>query len=247
MTADVHALAGAYSLHALPSDELAFFERHLTVCEVCRRDVDVFTGTAARLGTAVSEEPPHGLRRRVLTDITRTEQLPAAGVASTPPRSTRPDGRSLLAAVAGVLAVALLALSGVAIQMNQRMADFEAALPSVGLDTRALAVLAAPDAETRLLEAGQGVTARFVYSTELNRAVFVAHGLEPLPADRAYELWLFHDGTPQPASVFEGDSQGRALTVVDGLVAGAEFAAVTVEPAGGSPRPTGEMLIHGSV
>lgn len=246
MTADVHTLAGAYALHALPADEQAFFERHLSVCATCRTDVDAFTETVARLGMVARCEPPPGLRHQVLQRVAAVgHDAGAPGPATPAPARSRPRTQTLLAAVAGVLALALLVLSGVAVQMNQRMAELEAALPS--LDDRALAVLTAPDAQTRLLEAGSDATARFVYSTELDRGIFVAHGLDQLPPDRTYELWLFHDGTPHPATVFDGDAQGRALTVVEGLVAGAEFAAVTVEPDGGSPRPTGDILIHGPV
>lgn len=247
MTTDVHSLAAACSLHSLPAQEQAFFDRHLAGCLPCRDDIDGFVATAAALGSATSEQPPPRLRNQVLTRISDISQLPAE---DTPPpgRPARlPRVQTLLAAVAGVLALALVVLSGITIQMNERMSELESALPSAGVDDRALAVLAAPDAQTRLLQAGVDSSARFVYSTELDRGLFIGHGMEQLAADRTYELWLFHDGTPLPATVFETDAQGRAFAIVDGSVTGAEFAAVTVEPHGGSAEPTGEILIHGSV
>ncbi|MYS39774.1 anti-sigma factor, partial [Streptomyces sp. SID5998] len=42
-TTDLHALTGAYALHALPDDERAAFERHLTGCSSCAREVAEFT------------------------------------------------------------------------------------------------------------------------------------------------------------------------------------------------------------
>lgn len=247
MTAEMHTLAAAYSLDGLPTDEQAFFERHLTVCGTCRADIGGFVEAAAALGAATREPPPPWLREQVLARITGVPQLPRAETATRKRPATAPRAQTLLAAVAGVLALALVVLSGVTIQMNDRMAELENALPSAGLDDRAIAVLAAPDAQTRLLRAGQDSSARFIYSAEIDRGIFIGHGMEALPADRSYELWLFHDGVPHPATVFAADSQGRAFALVDGLVAGAEFAAVTVEPHGGSPEPTGEILIHGSV
>ena len=39
----------------------------------------------------------------------------------------------------------------------------------------------------------------------------MAGNLAPLPSDRQYELWVFQDGKPVTAGVFDVDPQGRAL------------------------------------
>lgn len=251
MSADVHAMAGAYALHALPADERAFFERHITVCESCHLEVDAFATTAALLGSASAHAPPPALRAQVLRTVDVTRQAPPAqhGMPPAPPaqRSGRRLLETVLGSVAGALAVALLVLSGVTVAMNERLGELEAAAPTTVVDDGALAVLAAPDAQTRPLAAEGGAVARFVYSPRLDTGVFVAHDLEPLAPDATYELWLFHDDTPVPATVFDADDHGRALAVVEGSVTGAEFAAVTVEPHGGSPEPTGDTVLHGPV
>ncbi|MEX2620684.1 MAG: anti-sigma factor [Egibacteraceae bacterium] len=248
MTADVHAMAGAYALHALPADERAFFERHITVCEACHLEVDEFATTAALLGSASADAPPPVLREQVLRAVDVTRQAPPAQLGAPPAqRSGRRLLEMVLGGVAASLAVALLVLSGVTVAMNERLGELEAAAPTTVVDDRALAVLAAPDAKTRPLAAEGGAAGRFVYSPRLDMGVFVARDLAPLPPDSTYELWLYHDGTPVPATVFDPDDHGRALTVVEGSVTGAESAAVTVEPHGGSPAPTGGTVLQGSV
>lgn len=247
MTADAHTLAGPYAVHALPPDERAFFERHIDVCDPCGVEVAELLATAAVLGAASKEPPPPAMRDRVLraVDVTR-QQPPAPGqAAGGPPR--RRAAPSLLASVAAVLVLALITLSGVTVAMNQRITELEVALAGSPLDDEVLAVLTAADAETRQLDTELDASARFVYSAALDRGMFVASGMEALDADQVYELWLYHDGSPQPATVFQIDGEGRAIAVVEGAVAGAEFAAVTVEPHGGSPEPTGQVLIHGAV
>lgn len=247
MTADVHTLAGAYAVHALPVEEQQFFERHLDVCEACNVEVDEFLATAAVLGGASAETAPPLMRQRTLSAVDVTRQAPPVSQAPAPARrSGRRVAETLLASVAAALALALLVLSGVTVHLNERVVELEAAGPTA-VDDRALAVLAAPDAETRPMGGGGLTSGRFVYSPDLDTGVFVAHGLQPLPAASTYELWLFHDGTPHPATVFDPDGEGRAFAIVEGAVAGAEFAAVTVEPHGGSPAPTGEVVIEGSV
>lgn len=246
MTADVHTLAGAYALHALPPDEQAFFERHVSVCGACHREVDEFAATAALLASQPAETPPAHMRQRVLHRVDVIRQAPPVRQGARPvQRSGRRLLETLLASVAAGLAVALLVLSGVTVAINERLGELEAAAPTPVVDDRALAVLAAPDAETRQLAADAGTTARFVSSPGLDAGVFVAHDLAPLAPDSTYELWLFHDGTPVPATVFDPDDRGRALTVVEGSVAGADFAAVTIEPHGGSPAPTGDVVLQG--
>jgi hypothetical protein len=70
-----------------------------------------------------------------------------------------------------------------------------------------------------------------------------------LPAagpDKTYQLWLMTSGQSVSAGVFVPDPTGRATLVVDappkiaGPIVGA---AITVEPAGGLPKPSGQMLL----
>lgn len=248
MTADVHMMTGAYVVDALPADEQRFFARHLAVCRACDVEVDEFLSTAAVLGSASAQAPPPAMREQVLHAIDVTRQAPPV------PPSVRPSQRSgrgivesLLASVAAVLAVALLVLSGVAVHLNERLVELETAQASTMIDDRALAVLAAPDAKTRTLDGAAGTSARLMYSPGLDTGVFVADGMDALPAESTYELWLFHDGTPIPATTFDTDQEGRGLAVVEGPLVGAEFAAVTVEPHGGSPAPTGTVIVQGPV
>jgi anti-sigma-K factor RskA len=81
-----------------------------------------------------------------------------------------------------------------------------------------------------------------------SRAVFVAANLPQLAADKTYELWFIADGKPVPAGTFGVDPGGRSGTVEVGGVAPIDRIqawAVTVEPRGGVPQPTGAMVLKG--
>jgi anti-sigma-K factor RskA len=228
---DLHDLAPVYALDALPDDEHAFFERHLDACEACREEVREHREVAAALGEATAEPLPDGFRDRLLTQVDATSQEMAPvppRAASTPPARFRP-----LAAVAAALLVAVLGMGGVTAYLLG-----EAAGPSqVALDPAFLAV-----AEAIRLEAPAGAAATFYRSDEHDEGWLVVAGLDELDPDLAYQLWLFHDGTPVPAGVFEGDGSSAVL-LAEAQVRDAELVAVTVEPAGGLPAPSGPIVM----
>lgn len=242
MTADVHALAGAYALDALPSDERAFFERHLAACDACRAEVAELTETAARLGTATAQAPPPGLRERVLAAADITRQLPPepdptpADVAE----ARRPWSQRWLLPVAACLAIVAVVAGGLAVNLNNQL---RVARQLAAADSDVVAVLSAPDLRTVELDMGTPNPGRFLYSAAEDQGVLVATGMPDVGADETYELWLIHDGTPVNAGLFRPGEGGTAVAAVDGSsVRGAELVAVTVEPAGGSRRPTGRVL-----
>lgn len=248
MSAELHTLTGAYAVDGLAADERMFFERHLHSCQVCRGEVDELQATAAALGAAVDETPPAPLRRQVLSSVDTTRQLPPLPASDlAPSRSRGRRVRAVLAGVAAVLALGVVALAGVTAQLNERIAQLETAPPVTTVDDDVLAVLTAPDTASIALQTDAQTSVRLLHSAALDRGVVVASGMDPLASDVTYQLWLYHDGEPQPATVFAADGQGRTVTVVDGGVAGAEIAAVTIEPSGGSPQPTGEIVAQGPV
>jgi anti-sigma-K factor RskA len=82
------------------------------------------------------------------------------------------------------------------------------------------------------------------WSERARRGIIVASNLAPLPADRQYELWVFHDGKPVNAGVFDVDPNGRALFESSEFPKPkADMFAVTVEPRGGVPAPTGPIVL----
>lgn len=245
MTPDVHALAGAYALDALPPDEQAFFERHLAECDACRLEVTELQETATRLAAGVAATPPASLRARVLAAADVTRQLPpeaSAEPAHAPVVELRPSRwqqlrERALMPVAACLALVVFALSGVIVSLNQRLDEAREEPAAI------VSVLGASDLETVDLEVGGAATpSRFLYSAELDRGVLVAHDLPDPGTYETYELWLIHDGTPVPAGLFRPGEGGGAIADVSAPVRGAELVAVTIEPAGGSERPTGEVL-----
>ena len=78
--------------------------------------------------------------------------------------------------------------------------------------------------------------------------VFVAAGLPEAPAGKAYQLWaIAGNNAPVSAGVFSVDASGTGSLSVRPLpgVTTVDAFAVTLEPAGGLPAPSGEMYLLG--
>lgn len=233
-TDDLHVLAAAYALDALPAEERAFFERHLASCRQCTEEVAEHREVAAALAMADAEEPPAGLRARVMEQIDATSQepipTPAADAARGGTVIPLDRRRAFLQGAAAALLVAVLGVAGLVAVLLQ--GDSQEALDATFL----------AQARSVRLDAPEGTAATFYYSPEDDEGWLVVDGLEPVTSDQAYQLWLFHDEQPVPAGVFRAED-GRVAFRADAQVRDAEVVAVTVEPAGGRPQPSGPVVL----
>ncbi|MCX5193274.1 anti-sigma factor [Streptomyces sp. NBC_00249] len=223
----LHALSGAYALDALDRTEREAFERHLERCPQCAQDVREFSATAARLGAAVALPAPPGTRDAVLARIDGVRQLPPARRSIAVLRR-----RALPMALAACLA-GVLALGGAALREHQQAQRAADALQAI------TAVLAAPDARTVTGRSASGATARVVVSASRDRAAFLSSGLPAAPPGRTYQLWLADGTVMRPAGLLDG----AGAAVLRAPLGRATAVGLTLEPEGGSPRPTTTPLL----
>jgi hypothetical protein len=102
-------------------------------------------------------------------------------------------------------------------------------------------VLQADDAETYTQTFDDGSKAKLVRSPSMGRAVLVTEGMAEPPAGHVYELWFDHEGVGMvPAGLMaEG---GEHAVMLEGDAADAIGAGITVEPTGGSERPSDDVV-----
>lgn len=234
MTSDIHALSGAYAIDALDDIERAQFERHLAECAECRAEVDSLREAAGLLAETSAAEPPAGLRERLLAEVATVRPLPPVTPPTAPPREHR-RRRWVAPLVAAAAVVAALGAGGVA---WHPWSDETTQTPQVSAADR---VRNAPDAVsvTRKVDGGE---ATIVASRSLNQLVVSTEGLPALPAGKVYEMWL-DDADEGMVPVSGGLMTAADSTVVlEGDVANAIGAGITVEPAGGSKVPTSDPV-----
>jgi len=157
-------------------------------------------------------------------------------------------------AFAGVL---VGVLSGVyALKMRSQLALVRADLERVQAENQELArvmdIVGSPRLRVVALggQAGSpGAEGRVLWSPEGKKAVLYAYGLPKPPAGKDYQLWVIEGSTPRSEGVFPVDDKGQAQHVLPEVPAagGVGAFAVTLEPAGGLPAPSGPMVLLGSV
>ncbi|GGZ35386.1 anti-sigma factor [Streptomyces avidinii] len=236
----LHTLTGAYALDALTGEEQRAFAAHLRRCEACLGEVGEFEATAARLAAAVSLPAPAPMRRAVLTRIDTVRQAP--------PR-TRPPAPALLTTAltrrAGpfVIAASIAAAAtfgGLAVRQHQQAEQARTQAQHSARQAQDLAaVLAASDARAVHGRTTTGAATTVVTSALREEAAFVSSGLPAPPADRTYQLWFDDQGTMRPAGLLPGDG----ATLMEGGPGTARAVGLTLEPSGGSLRPTTTPLL----
>lgn len=77
-------------------------------------------------------------------------------------------------------------------------------------------------------------------------ALFYAYRLPPLPSDKTYQLWTIADH-PISGGVFGVDQLGNASLRLSAIPRQVKTFAVTIEPAGGLPQPSGAIYLAGSL
>src|SRR5262249_35675246 len=114
--------------------------------------------------------------------------------------------------------------------------------------SRIVATIEAPLVRTLAL-AGQGdfhtAMAKAYIEPESGRLIVYAHNLPPVPDGRSYQLWVIIDKRPISAGLLQTDAHGEAKYDTGPLanLGGPVTVAVTLEPAGGVPQPTGPLVL----
>ncbi len=226
---EVEDLIAAYALGALPGEKLSEIGEHLASCANHPEAADL-RAVAASLALAAPEmEPPPALKARLMeairADAAKTAKAKWGGLLGWL-RSVLSQ-RAAPYALAGAVAAAVAAL------------------------VVWLAVFQGGEQELLVREFGQpgAINGRMVYDSDSKTLLLTAFGLEPLPADKSYQLWTISGSQPtsvgllKPANQAAGETEG-IWTFENIDLGGVDAIAVTVEPLGGSPQPTTEPILQ---
>jgi anti-sigma-K factor RskA len=253
-----------YTLGVLDGDDKAAFEAHLAVCAECRRELEGARSRASLLGLAAVQASPRPEVREQVLDRFRVDRRAKQPLqAPTAARYRRSPWTPLWAAAAVVLLVAAAWLERENRRLEAGLAQLQATHVQLEASSReleeesaraqaALDVLTAP--ETIQVElapvAARPVPHGKAFYNASKGLLFYAADLPALAAGHTYELWLIpSEGAPIDAGLFNADLRGNGEVILPALPRGltAKAFAVTIEPAGGVPAPTGPKVLIGPV
>lgn len=226
----------AYALSALDADEVAALEAHLQICESCRTELAAYRAVSDSLLTALPpQQPPAALRRRL------QGRLPHNQKAARPRLTWSFDQVTLGLAITLLLAINVLSFFQIRSLQNQQiqLAD------QIQTSQIALAMLAYPGTRSLPINA-QNIAGTLLLNKERNAAVLIAWNLPQLPENQTYQAWFIDaQGGRTSAAIFRPDPSlpftsisiisPNNLSTFSGL-------GVTVEPSGGSAKPTGPRI-----
>ncbi|MDP9143997.1 MAG: anti-sigma factor [Actinomycetota bacterium] len=247
--------AAAYALGALSAEEARTFEAAMARDPKLAAEVTAFREVNALLAQGgVPVHLPPDLKARVLTRVANQKErrLPSP---RPPAQSRRLRPWLVAAAIALVALAATLSLDLVRTRaaLTTTRDDLARARDSLAAQAQTLATVLGAGEELAVVHLTSTAAAppgmRLFWNRRTGRAVLHAFGLPPAQGGRVYQLWLIRDGVPVPSQLFNSRPDGEALVANLTLPAGdgVTAAAVTEEPAGGSPQPTSPILLLGTV
>ena len=242
-----------YVLGTLEDEEKQALNSHLQVCSECARKLEEARGRVATLAlTAPPQTVPAAVKERLLRQV--REQAMKSQRAS-----VRTFGGWLIPALAGLSLVLVFVAAQLELEnraLKERQSDLQEVARLVQKEAEreraVMDLLTASDTVKVTLVSG---TARPVpqgkaFYHPRKGMLFYATDLRALPANQTYQLWLVPaEGNPISAGVFQVDVHGNGQVLLPNLPTGvaAKAFAVTVEPAGGVPQPTGPKILVGVV
>jgi anti-sigma-K factor RskA len=248
-----------YAIGALEGEEKQAIESHLATCAECACKLAEARGRVALLSFATPRiEPSPAVRERLLHQLRATpeshvsksgaEQAPAAGF----------FGRwwaAVLVPGAVVLALATIFLWTENRRLDREIADLRAAMQEqqkqLDYARNVAHLFEAKDTITVSLAPMPGMpngAVKVMYNEKMGVLMYDGW-IEPPPEDKSYQLWVVPmEGSPISAGVFNPATSDHAhwLTKVPEGVTAKAFA-ITMEPAGGAPAPSGPKVLAGPV
>jgi anti-sigma-K factor RskA len=248
-----------YALGALDGEEKQALEAHVRLCAECAREVEAARQRVALLGLAAPAAAPAARVKEELLRRVRAERIPEMGRAVRDAEPRRGFGFGWLTPAFGVATVVFAALAGMFWMRDardlRRIHALEGQLAEV--QTRSQEIARASQTTDKLLEMpatrrvalmpmpGMEGHGGVLYNAKMGM-VACTGWLPAPPKGKSYQLWLVPmEGKPMPLYVFgEEWTEPMQMHVTPGMEAKAF--AVTEEPAGGMPWPTGPKVLVGA-
>lgn len=250
-----------YALDALDGEERQRLEWHLRGCAECREALATAREGSLLLGVAAPPLAPAAAVKAALMERVHAEARQVT--ASEQPRRRRERRLTFAFSIASAFAAVLLAVGlGFLMRRNeenrreidQLQANLNIAkqqLAAVNAKNAAIEKVAdAPDTIRVALAqqpGGPNGEAQVLYNARLATILYSVN-VDPAAEGKSYQLWLVPaSGAPVSAGLIAPGQEGATVLVHSQVGLKAKAFAITLEPAGGRPQPTGPKVFVGVV
>jgi anti-sigma-K factor RskA len=251
-------LASAYVLNALSKEEERTFVKLLeNATEEELRVYEDLKATAAEFATLSLEDAPSTeVKKRILQSIEGKNE----------PARVLQLSWYRFAAAASVIFILISAglffysqeLSQEIEQKSEVIAEQQTTIQKLETEVERkeelLTILEARDVDLVMMAGLEDMSpngyGKVVWDKESGRALLQVANLPTVPSDKDYQLWFIVNGQPVSAGVFAvNDPQQDNFFKIEQLRSSANQGAfaITMEPKGGVPQPTGDMYLLGNM
>jgi anti-sigma-K factor RskA len=234
-----------YATDTLSAQEKSRLEAHLNQgCEICEPELAILLETFHRLPLALPQQKlPDGLKEKIWTRLSSEGDVKKS--------STNWKLLMRVAAVAAVFAVAILLYQRQNDQLLKKEMEIAKLEKTLRGQRQEITWLRDPSVQLAMLVGMQqdaNARAKIVWNPNASKGVFYVNSLPPLPAEKSYQLWVIGPQGPVSAGVFDTTQEGSAVVTIskiDSPVPNVLQFAVTIEPRGGLPKPSGSIVLAG--
>ncbi|HLO28036.1 MAG TPA: anti-sigma factor [Anaerolineales bacterium] len=256
MDKDIEELLPFYALDALTEEERVLVEEYLTEHPEARRQIETMSETVSALPLSVAPvKPSRQTKEALMARVNADAKARARSSAQSQPsrRAIRFESffrtLSFGAALAAIIWAIVLnvqvshlqkeiatlndALVAQSKSLNQVIAKLPQATPSDVITVSLKGTKVQPQAQGQLIA-----------DPSSQSAVLVITGLPPLQPGKTYQVWLI-GGAPVSAGLLTVNQDGQGVIIVTSKEAIGSFKSlgISIEPEGGSPQPTGDIVV----
>jgi len=263
-------LCAGYVLNALEPEERSDFEQMFE--EATEEQLELYQemrSAANQLAFNVERtEAPEAVKQHIMHQIKDPDEEDSeaiGGQISKDRESSGVDwGKLAIAASFALLLVTLslvfysFNLSGELNEREQVIEEQQAQITELQQDVEQkeelLAILESRDVDLVIMsgmEVNPGGYGKVIWDPESQQALLQVSNLPAVPSDKDYQLWIIKNNQPISAGVFTvndptRDNFFKIEELADGVQPADAFA-ITMEPKGGMPQPTGDMYLMGNM
>jgi len=257
MDKHIEELLPFYALDALTDEERELVERYLAEHPEARQQVEEMAHTVSALPYGVATvEPPRHAKEALMARVAADAEARARSSAQSQPsrRVNRFENFfrtfSLATAAVAILWVILLNIQVLRLRneisaLNDRVAAQSESLDQIITNLPQTNPSNVITVSLKGTEVQPQVQGQLIVDPESQSAVLVISGLPQLQAGKTYQVWLINGGAPVSAGLLTVDENGQGVFIVtsESVIGSFNTLGISIEPEGGSPQPTGDIVV----
>ena len=252
----IEELRPFYALDALSDEEKELVEAYLAEHPEVRAQIGELQSAAEALPYTVTPvEPQRRIKDALMARVTVSQRSGASEQKqASVPRERRwanlfPAFSFAIAMVAVIWAVILniqlsqlrhevSALGDALVAQSNSLEQINAKLPQTPVSQVVTISLKGTDARPQ-------AHGELIADPKSVSAVMVITGLGQLEVGKTYQVWLIDASGPKSAGLLTVDANGQGLLIVtsDSAISSFKKLGISIEPKGGSPKPTGDIVV----